>query len=173
MKNLGKGGLAVFLFLGAVLGNVLLMANNLSNGIVWLHILSALLLAVIAFKTSKDVGEIQKWEAGRKNIKEAQRLLQEKPYGIFKYVSRKTVFGHEGLPTYSTDGVLEEPFVWLLCMALYAAVFFSSAYLEFDPTNVKKVLKLAFYSMFQMVLLAAAFFGILTVVTRKFKGAKK
>lgn len=171
MKKLG--GLAVLIFLGAVLGNVLLVANNLSNGIVWLHILSALLLAVIAFKDSKDVAQNQKWEMGRKNIKEAQRLLQEKPYGIFRYVSRKTVFGHEGLPTYSTDGILEEPFVWLLCISLYAAVFFSSAYLEFDPTNVKQVLELAFYSMCQLGLLAAAFFGILTVVVQKFRGAKK
>lgn len=172
MNKRVMNSLTALIFCGAVAGNVLIVANNLSIGSVWVHILCAASMAIIAFKDYSDPKNFNKWDVGRKNIQEAQRLLREKPYGVFRYATRKMVFGHEAPPNYSFDGILEEPLVWFFCLALYAALFYTPAYFDFDINDMRMVIELTFYSVIQLVLLTATIFGLLNVATRKFRGDK-
>lgn len=173
MKVRTRAALLILILSVAVYGSILAVENHSRSDSTLVHIFCSFLLAAISLKSSIDPEQRSTWEAGRRNIKEAQRLLQEKPYGIFKYASRKAVFGHDDPITYSVDGILEEPLIWVFCIAVYAAIFFTPAYFEYDKNDMPKVIRLALYNLGQMILLTAAIFGILTVVRNKIRGDKK
>lgn len=172
MKKWSMVSLLSLIAISATLGNVLFAVTSAAASVM-LHFVSAFLISVVIFKSYADPAQRNKWDAVDNNISEAQRILREKPYGIFKYASRKTVFGYEAAPATSITQIVEEPLVWFFCIALYAAVFFTPTYFEFDIADKQKIMKLTLFTLIQLMLLTTAIFGVITTVSRKFRGDKK
>lgn len=155
------------IFGSAVAGCVLLAPLRSLTEIAGLHVLAACLLGFAMARDFFGGKQQKKWNDVQENVREAQRLLRQKPYGIFKYVSRKTVFGIEGaLPISSTDDVLEEPMVWFFCVALYGATFLAPAYQEIDVEGASRTVELALLNAMQIVLLSVTVFGIARRIIR-------
>lgn len=157
----------------STMANLYLTSNSLLNLSALLLAISSLVIALTNFSTYLDPTQKSKWDAANNNAREAQRMIQERSFGIFKYASWKQVYGHDDIPTNSIREMIEAPLIWILCIILYAMFFLTPAYLDFSFNNLKGIMKLILFSFMQILFLSAAFSGMLLVINRKLRGDQK
>lgn len=167
MKNKERAFLLLLILVISVSVNLCLASNSLFDLSALLLAVSSLAISLINLKSYLDPAQQNVWNAANESAREAQRMIQEKPFGIFKYASWKQVYGYDDIPAGSIQEVIKTPLIWLLCITLYAMFFFTPAYFEFSFDDPRKVLKLIFFSFLQTLFLSTAFLGMLLTINRK------
>lgn len=107
------------------------------------------------------------------NTKEAQEMIYEIQNKLFNYRISPNLLPKPERQKFSSIEVLEEPFNWILCIALFASLFMTATYQDFDINDVQKVIKFSVFTLMQIALMSAAISGMTIVIYRKIKGVNK
>ena len=119
-------------------------------------------------KKSPDFLQLQE------NLNEAQKIIRQKSYGIFRYIGREKSIGIDNSSHISLYELAESPLIWVLCFFLAVIPYFTpAAYLGIDENNFYAMLKLFLLSIFQFLMFNVFFSGLFLSISKLFKGEAK
>jgi hypothetical protein len=98
-----------------------------------------------------------------KNVHEAQKLIAEKSYGIFRYVERKQAVGDgspHGVEDFRMTDLISTPIVWVLCLLVALMLYINPIYLDFDNGDFSQKAKLVLSGFLQLMFFAVSFGGM-------------
>lgn len=173
MKNKGSTFLLLLVLVFSTSLNLFLTSIGSLVASAILLFVTSIIVSLVFLKRFLAPAQSEIWDAANKNAVEAQQLIQQKAFGVFRFFSWKQVYGYDDIPATSIQEILETPLIWLLCIALSLMFFFTPTYLEFSFDNPRGVMKLLLFSLLQIIFLGAAFFGMLLTINRKFRGDKE
>lgn len=161
----------MFLIIG-ITGNILLMTLGHESWSPYLIVVCSITISFLGYKNYKKTDDIKLKELDQ-NIKEAQKIISENAYGVFRYGKSFNLNINTPPLGFSLREIIVEPFIWILSISLMAAFFFSSAYLAFDVESIKSILKLSLVTFLQILFLSFAITGIYISILKKVKGQNK
>ena len=118
-------------------------------------------------KKSPDFLQLQK------NVNEAQKIIHEKGYGIFRYIGKEKVTGiYNNSNQISVAELAELPLTWILCFLLAVIPYFTPVYFGIDTNNFPAMAKLFFLAIFQFFMFHVFFSGLFSSISKLFMGER-
>ncbi|MCK9284542.1 MAG: hypothetical protein M0P39_09700 [Rhodocyclaceae bacterium] len=136
-------------------------------------IISAMVYAVFLTKKinagienhSSEFSEVQD------NVREAQRIIHQKSYGIFRYIARGDLVGTDQIARLNLTEIIESPIIWIFCFLVAVILYLNPIYLELDTPQ--SLLKLFLLSGLQFILFSVSFSGVFLSLAKLSKGKNK
>lgn len=135
----------------------------------YLSIFSAMVYAIFLVKRIKTgTGEFSEVTA---NIRESEKIIQQKSYGIFRYIARGDATGANQIDSLGLAEIIESPIAWICSFLVAVILYLNPIYLELDTDQ--SLLKLFLLSFFQFILFSISFSGIFLSLSKLRKGMEK